>query len=187
MGGAKNRSHADTDWLKARAREYAMDKGMSDATIRDILSKTEAAGDQPVTQKALHGWLLDTMTEGETRESMHSFSFSDVMYLRGRAFRAAADTEVNRAYIMERAYWWGLYISSLHIVLRSALALDATITLPPQFIVDNLNEWYADLRSLRQLVPRLDVPPEEVDRVEAELAEFERHYGRGIKLPKETL
>ncbi|KKL20949.1 hypothetical protein LCGC14_2450330 [marine sediment metagenome] len=187
MGGAKNRSHADTDWLKARAREYAMDKGMSDATIRDILSKTEAAGDQPVTQKALHGWLLDTMTEGETRESMHSFSFSDVMYLRGRAFRAAADTEVNRAYIMERAYWWGLYISSLHIVLRSALTLEGGAALPPQFIVANLDQWYEDLRALRQLTPRLHIPPEEVDRVQKELDEFEKHYGRDIRLPKETL
>jgi len=64
---------------------------------------------------------------------------------------------------------------------------EASTDLPPQFIVDNLNEWYADLRKLRQLTPRLEVPPEEVDRVEAELDEFERHYGRDIKLPKEVL
>ena len=64
---------------------------------------------------------------------------------------------------------------------------EASTQLAPQFIVNNLNEWYADLRKLRQLTPRLEVPPEEVDKVEAELAEFERHYGRDIKLPKEVL
>ena len=64
---------------------------------------------------------------------------------------------------------------------------EASTDLPPQFIVDNLDEWYADLRKLRQLTPRLQVPPEEVDKVEAELAAFEKHYGRDIKLPKEVL
>ncbi len=64
---------------------------------------------------------------------------------------------------------------------------EASTKLPPQFIVDNLDEWYADLRSLRQLTPRLEVPPDEVDRVEAELAAFEKRYGRDIKLPKEVL
>lgn len=187
MGRTKGRSHADTDWLKARAREYTQNKGMSNASIREILSDTDAAAGQPITQKTLRVWLLEALTEGETRESMHQVSFSDVTYLRGRAFKATADTELNRSFIMERAYWWGLYISALHIVLRSALAMDAGLALPPQFMVDNLDQWYADLRSLRQLTPRLDVPPDEVDRVEAELAEFERHYGRDIKLPKETL
>lgn len=187
MGRAKNRSHADTDWLKARAREYAQDKGMSDASIRDILSKTDAAGDKPVTQKVLHGWLLDSLTEGETREAMHKVSFSDVLYLRGRAFRATADTEINRAYIMERAYWWGLYVSALHIVLRSALAADALTTLPPQFIVENLNQWYADIRSIRQMKPVLQMDEAEVKMLEDDLDAFERHYGRDIRLPKETL
>ena len=64
---------------------------------------------------------------------------------------------------------------------------EASTKLAPQFIIDNLDEWYADLRSLRQLTPRLEVPPDEVDRVEAELAAFEKHYGRDIKLPKEVL
>ena len=64
---------------------------------------------------------------------------------------------------------------------------EASTVLAPQFIIDNLDEWYADLRSLRQLTPRLEVPPDEVDRVEAELAAFEKHYGRDIKLPKEVL
>lgn len=64
---------------------------------------------------------------------------------------------------------------------------EASTELAPQFIIDNLDEWYADLRALRQLTPRLEVPPEEVDRVEAELAAFEQHYGVHLKLPKEVL
>ncbi len=187
MGGVKNRSHADTDWLKARAREYAQDKGMSDASIREILSATPAAGDKPITQKVLHLWLMDSLIEGETRDSMHKRSLGDVVYLRGKAFRATADTEINRANIMERAYWWGLYVSALHIVLRSALALDAATTLPPQFIVNNLNQWYADLRSIRQMKPKLQMDEADVKMLEDDLEAFEKHYGRDIKLPKETL
>ncbi len=64
---------------------------------------------------------------------------------------------------------------------------EASTDLAPQFIVDNLNEWYADLRKPRQLTPKLEVDPEEVDKVEEELAAYEKHYGRDIKLPKEVL
>ncbi len=64
---------------------------------------------------------------------------------------------------------------------------EASTKLAPQFIVDNLDEWYADLRSLRQLTPRLQVPVEEVDKTAAELDAFEEHYGRDIKRPKEVL
>lgn len=187
MGRTKNRSHTDTDWLRARAREYAQDKGMSDAAIRDILSATEAAGDMPVTQKVLHSWHLENLTEGDNREAMHTISFSDVMYLRGRAYRATADCEINRAFIMERAYWWGLYVSTLHIVLRSALSADASSVLPPQFIVENIHQWYADLRSLRQMTPKLQMDEDEVVKLEGDLAAFEKRFGRDIKLPKETL
>jgi hypothetical protein len=64
---------------------------------------------------------------------------------------------------------------------------EASTDLAPQFIINNLDEWYADLRKLRNLTPRLEVPPEEVDKMEAELAAFEKHYGRDVKLPKEVL
>ena len=64
---------------------------------------------------------------------------------------------------------------------------EAGTELAPQFIIDNIDEWYADLRKLRQLTPRLQVPPEEVDAIEKELSEFEQHYGRDLKLPKEVL
>ena len=64
---------------------------------------------------------------------------------------------------------------------------EASTKLAPQFIVSNLKQWYAELRSLRQLTPRLEVPPEEVDKMEADLDAFEEHYGRNIKRPKEVL
>ncbi len=64
---------------------------------------------------------------------------------------------------------------------------EASTDLAPQFIVNNIDEWYADLRKLRQLTPRLEVPVEEVDKVAAELDAFEEHYGRDIKRPKEVL
>ena len=186
MPRINNRSSADTEWLKERAREYAIG-GLSKSAILDVLNETGQVGDAPIQPRRLREWLLEKMTEGATRDIMHNVSFNDVLYLRGRAFRATADTEINRSNIMERAYWWGLYISALHIILRSALSLEASGELAPQFIVDNIDEWYADLRKLRQLTPRLQVPPEEVDAVEKELSEFEKHYGRDIKLPKETL
>ncbi len=64
---------------------------------------------------------------------------------------------------------------------------EASTALAPQFIVNNLDEWYADLRSLRQMKPKLQMDVEEVDKLEAELDAYEKHYGRDIKLPKEVL
>ena len=187
MGRVNNRSEADTDWLKARAREYHEVKGMSNAHIRSILSETDAAGDGDISQRNMRDWLAESMTEGQTREFMHNLSFTDVIYLRGRAYKATADCEINRSFIMERAYWWGLYISSMHLVLRSALGDVGTNKLPPQFIVENLNQWYADLRSIRQLKPKLQMDADEIEETLSDLDAFEKHYGRDLKLPKETL
>ncbi len=64
---------------------------------------------------------------------------------------------------------------------------EARTPLAPQFIVNNLDEWYADLRKLRHLKPKLQMDVEEVDKMEAELDAFEEHYGRDIKRPKEVL
>ncbi len=64
---------------------------------------------------------------------------------------------------------------------------EASTELPPQFIVNNLYQWYADLRALRQMKPKLQMDEEEVKEMEADLDAFEKHYGRDIKLPKETL
>ncbi len=64
---------------------------------------------------------------------------------------------------------------------------EASTDLAPQFIVNNIDEWYADLRKLRQLKPKLQMDVEEVDKIEAELDAYEKHYGKDIKLPKEVL
>ncbi len=64
---------------------------------------------------------------------------------------------------------------------------EASTDLAPQFIVNNIDEWYADLRKLRHLKPKLEMDVEEVDKMEAELDAYEKHYGRDIKLPKEVL
>ena len=64
---------------------------------------------------------------------------------------------------------------------------EASTDLAPQFFVDNLNEWYANLRSLRQMKPKLQMDAEEVKEMEDELDAYEKHYGRDIKLPKEVL
>ena len=64
---------------------------------------------------------------------------------------------------------------------------EASTDLAPQFIVNNIDEWYADLRKLRQLKPKLQMDVEEVDKLEKDLAAYEKHYGKDIKLPKEVL
>ncbi len=64
---------------------------------------------------------------------------------------------------------------------------EASTPLAPQFIVDNLKQWYADLRAIRHLKPKLQMDVEEVDKMEAELDAYEKHYGKDIKLPKEVL
>ena len=64
---------------------------------------------------------------------------------------------------------------------------EASTDLHPQFIVENLDEWYANLRSIRQLTPKLQMDEEEAKEMEDELDAFEKHYGRDIKLPKEVL
>ncbi len=66
-------------------------------------------------------------------------------------------------------------------------ACEEEAPLAPQFIVNNLKEWYADLRSIRQMTPKLQMDEEEVQAIADELDAFEAHYGRDVKLPKETL
>ncbi len=64
---------------------------------------------------------------------------------------------------------------------------EARTDLPPQFIVENLDEWYANLRSIRQLKPKLQMDEDEIKETLNELNAFEAHYGRDVKLPKEVL
>lgn len=168
-----------------RLKDVAWDLARGGLPNEAILERLKSLDIGPVSARSLRRWLAEIFTA--SRDELRQACYEDVMYLRGRAFKATADTEINRSHIMERAYWWGLYSSVLHIVLRSALADVGTTKLPPQFIVTNLNQWYADLRSLRQMKPKLQMDEDEVKEMEDELDAFEQHYGKHIKLPKETL
>ncbi len=64
---------------------------------------------------------------------------------------------------------------------------EASTDLPPQFIVDNLNQWYANLRSIRQMTPKLEMDEDEAQEIVDKLDAYEKHYGKDIKLPKEVL
>lgn len=187
MGKAPGRTHLATEELKRLASELHRG-GLTDKAILEQLNELEMVGEKPVTRATLKRWRT-LMPDIGKDELIHS-TYMDVMYLRQRAFRATALTEVNRAYITERAYWWGLYISSLHIMLRQALAIDAAAELPPQFIMDNLEQWYADIRAIQQMTPPLDLGDkggETAEQVKSRMDEFERKYARNVIKPKETL
>ena len=82
----------------------------------------------------------------------------DIGDLRARAYLATADAELDPAKRSERNQWWRLYLPLLLVVLRTTLEEDSGPSVAPQFIVTNLNQWYADLRSLRQMTPKLAQP-----------------------------
>ncbi len=62
---------------------------------------------------------------------------------------------------------------------------EASTELPPQFIVKDLNKWYAENRALRQEKPAMSY--EEAYEQDPEMTEYEWKYGRNIKYPKEVL
>lgn len=62
---------------------------------------------------------------------------------------------------------------------------EASTDLPPQFIVNNLNEWYAKNRALRQEKPATSW--EESYEEDPEAAEWMKKYCRNEKFPTEFL
>ncbi len=62
---------------------------------------------------------------------------------------------------------------------------EASTDLPPQFIVNNIDEWYKELRDRRRLKPAMSY--EEAYEDNPEMTEYEWKYGRDIKYPKEVL
>lgn len=187
MGKSKGRSHRNTDDLKLLAFEMAQAQ-FSNQGILERLNELDLIGEKPVTLDTLERWQRQRFTGG--REEVLQITFEDVMYLRTRAYRATALCEVNRAYITERAYWWGLYISALHIMLKQALAAEEGVTLPVQLIVKDLPKFYADIRAIRQMTPPLDLGEggeETVEQIKARMKAFEDKFGKDIKLPTETL
>ncbi len=185
MGRIPKRAHRDTDSLKRLATE--LDKGgQSRRGILEHLNDLDLIGESPVSYRLLGKWLNDVPPV--EKAELIAATFSDVMAIRQRAFHATAMCEMNRyAYITERAYWMGLYISALHILLRQALALEAAAELPPQFIMPQLEQFYKDIRTFRQQTPLLAEEEESVEELRASMRAFEKKFAKNLKLPKETL
>ncbi len=86
----------------------------------------------------------------------------DIRDIRAKAYVATAEAEIDPTKRSERNQWWRLYLPLLCVVLRTTIEEDSGPSVAPQFIVNNLDQWYADLRSLRQMTPKLAQPePEE--------------------------
>ena len=188
MGKVKGRSEIATEELKNLAILFA-ESHMPERVILEHLNTLDMVGEKPLTLKGLRRWGITIFKEVDKAELVR-LTYRDVLFLRDRAYEATAMCEINRyMYITERAYWWGLYISALHIMLRQAMAVDAAAELPPQFIMDNLDKFYADIRAVQQMTPPLDTGKgeETVEQLNARMKAFEDRYAKDLKLPKETL
>ncbi|MCH7577747.1 MAG: hypothetical protein IH822_08125 [Chloroflexi bacterium] len=62
---------------------------------------------------------------------------------------------------------------------------EASTDLAPQFIINNLDEWYAENRALRRVKPAMSW--EESYEQDPEMAEWMKKYCRDEKFPKEVL
>ena len=71
-------------------------------------------------------------------------------------------------------------------IIKAGEKADGDFSPRIQFVSPDPDKFYADLRARRRLRPPLagDPPSEETDGVLAELDEFDREYGRNIKLPE---
>ncbi len=149
-GPPEGRSQRDRHGLKERVWELA-NAGMSTAAIAERLD---------VSVRTAQRWQRQIVPTG--KEKILNAAFLDIGDLRARAYLATADAELDPAKRSERNQWWRLYLPLLLVVLRTTLEGDCGPSVAPQFIVSNLNQWYADLRSLRQMTPKLAQPePEE--------------------------
>jgi len=72
---------------------------------------------------------------------------------------------------------------------------EAGTEIPPQFIMDNLDKFYADIRAIQQKMPRLasgedgeeTVGEETVEELNARMKRFEDRYAKNLKEPTEFL
>ena len=145
-GPPEGRSQRDRHGLKERVWELA-NAGMSTAAIAERLD---------VSVRTAQRWQRQIVPTG--KEKILNAAFLDIGDLRARAYLATADAELDPAKRSERNQWWRLYLPLLLVVLRTTLDEDCGPSVAPQFIVSNLNQWYADLRSLRQMTPKLAQP-----------------------------
>ncbi len=145
-GPPEGRSQRDRHRLKERVWELA-NGGMSTAAIAERLD---------VSVRTAQRWQRQIVPTG--KEKVMDAALLDIGDIRGRAFRATAEAELDPAKRSERNKWWRLYLPLLCVVLRTTLEEASGPSVAPQFIVNNLDQWYADLRSIRQMTPKLAQP-----------------------------
>ena len=145
-GPPEGRSQRDRHRLKERVWEFA-NGGMSTAAIAETLD---------ISVRTAQRWQRQIVPTG--KEVVMDAALLDIRDIRGRAYVATAEAEIDPAKRSERNRWWNMYLPLLLIVLRTTLEEDSGPSVAPQFIVNNLNQWYANLRSLRQLTPKLAQP-----------------------------
>ncbi len=133
-GPPEGRSQRERHRLKERVWEFA-NGGMSTAAIAETLD---------VSVRTAQRWQRQIVPTG--KDKVMDAALLDIEDIRGRAFRATADAELDPAKRSERNQWWRLYLPLLCVVVRTALEEDSGPSVAPQFIVDNLDQLYADLR-----------------------------------------
>ncbi len=149
-GPPEGRSQLERHRLKERAWELA-NGGMSTAAIAETLD---------ISVRTVQRWQRQIVPTG--KEKVLDAALLDIGDIRGRAYLATAEAEIDPTKRSERNHWWNLYLPLLCVVLRTTLEEDSGPSVAPQFIVTNLDQWYADLRALRQMTPKLAEPePEE--------------------------
>ncbi len=149
MPRVAGRTNEHTQMLKDAAYELAQ-AGKPSAFIAERLTAAYDLGS--VTVRQVNRWLNERFNA--TRDETIANVFNDVEYLRQRAYDATEKSRTNLAFLAERNYWWSLYISALHIVLRTALAPVAEPASRLQFVFPNMaavESWYAEIRGRRQL------------------------------------
>ncbi len=149
-GPPEGRSQLERHRLKEGAWELA-NGGMSTAAIAETLD---------ISVRTAQRWQRQIVPTG--KEKVLDAALLDIGDIRAKAHLATALAEIDPAKRAERNQWWRLYLPLLRVVLRTALEEDSGPSIAPQFFVQNLSQWYADLRAIRQMTPKLAQPePEE--------------------------
>ncbi len=148
-GPPEGRSQRERHRLKERAWELA-NGGMSTAAIAETLD---------VSVRTAQRWQRQIVPTG--KEKVLDAALLDIGHIRAKAYLATAEAEIDPTKRSERNHWWNLYLPLLCVVLRTTLEEGSGPSVAPQFIVSNLNQWYAELRSLRQMTPKLAQPEPE--------------------------
>ena len=168
--------------LKRRAYECA-NAGMSAQATAGYLTEQGKYGN--VSARSVHRWWRDRWLANLEHNTQKAVE--DIADIRKKAWKATVMAEDNLSYLGERNYWWNLYISLVHILMRAALQKDAGPVIGQAIIYPEVEKWYGDIRELRHMTPPLALPEPSIKAAEEEVDEFLQEYGRNVRLPKETL